>query len=155
MFAASFIGCSSYGKSPDNKTANNQSANNRSANNQSANENPPKENPPEKKAAGDQTVNSGEDFVLKKNETATIKNTKVRLKMLGAGQAQMTEGGDRPYCDFEIETDGKTNKTTLFVGETTSVENLTVKLNSVNTKTDPKAADPWSANSCGFVVTKK
>lgn len=101
------------------------------------------------------TANLNADFILKKGETAAVKKNDWRVKMISAGQAQMNEGGDRPFCKFEVETDRQRHGATLFVGKSVRYGSLTITLNSVNTKTDPKADDPWSANSCGFVVTKK
>jgi len=149
IFAASFIGCSSFGKTPDNKTANNRTANSQTPNAQTANETLPSNQP-----AGDRTTNLGEKFVLKKNEAAKIKNTNLRLKMLSAGQAQVEEGGDIPFCKFEVEFKNKTEQMNLSVGKSATFGNLSVKLQSVNTTANPKAKDPWSDTSCGFVVTK-
>ena len=102
----------------------------------------------------DKSANLGEEILLKKNEAAEIKNTNLRLKMLSAGQAQREEGGDVPFCKFEVGIKDKTETTTLSVGRTTVFENLNVKLTSVDTTTNPKAEDPWSDTSCKFIVTK-
>lgn len=105
--------------------------------------------------SSDKTVNVGENFVLKKNETARIKGANLQLKMLSAGQAQREEGGDLPFCKFSVEINSRTEEKTLSPGDRTTAGNFSIGLRSVNTKTDSKAADPWSSTSCGFVVTKK
>ena len=102
----------------------------------------------------DTTATLGAEFTLKKNETATIKTTNARLKMLSAGQAQSESGGDRPFCKFEISSKNKTEEKTVSVGKTTQFENLNIKVISVDTKANPNASDPWSNTSCGFIVTK-
>lgn len=100
-------------------------------------------------------ANLGAEFVLKKNETAMLKDTDLHLKMRGNGQSQRESGGDVVFCKFEIKSKNKIEEQTLNVGETARFENFNIKLQSVNTTADPKLNDPWSATSCEFIVTKK
>ena len=101
----------------------------------------------------DKTVEINQAFILKKNETAQIKDTNLRLKMLSNGHS-FGESGDVPMCEFESVFNNKTEKRTLNIGKSAVFGNLSVKLQSVDTTADPKATDPWSATSCGFIVTK-
>ena len=102
----------------------------------------------------DKSVNPGEEFVLKKGESAKVKTTNLHLKMISNGHS-FSEGGDKPICKIEIEFKGKKEKRTLNVGESAIFENLAIKLQSVDTTAKPKEKDPWSETSCGFIVTKK
>lgn len=103
----------------------------------------------------DKTVNTGEEFILKKNETARIKGANLQLKMLSAGQAQREEGGDLVFCKFSMEINKRTKEENLSVGDTMTAGDFKIKLLSVDTTADSKAADPWSNTSCSFVITKK
>lgn len=102
----------------------------------------------------DTTATLGAKFILKKGETATIKTTGVRVKMLSAGHLIFEEGDHKQICRFEASSKNKTKETEIRVGNSIKFENLNIKVISVDLKTNPKASDPWSENSCGFIVTK-
>lgn len=96
----------------------------------------------------------GKEFTLKKNESASVKWTPITVKMLSAGTSQSEAGGDSVFCEAEISVNGKAEKTGIDVGSKIVRSGYAIKVVSVDTKSDPKLSDPWSVNSCSFVVTK-
>jgi hypothetical protein len=97
----------------------------------------------------------GKEFTLKKNETAFVKGASISVKVVSAGRSQHESGGDTIFCEANVTEDGKSSTINLGVGKAIAKNAYSIKLTSVDLKTDPKLADPWSNNSCSFVVTKK
>ncbi|MBX7169984.1 MAG: hypothetical protein K1X72_03430 [Pyrinomonadaceae bacterium] len=91
-----------------------------------------------------------ESFTLKKNESKQIEDFTV--KMVSVGHT-FSRKKTKIYANLEISRNGKTDKITLNVGETTPLGDKKLKLDSVNEKADPKLSDPFLATSCTLTVS--
>lgn len=102
--------------------------------------------------AGDALL--GKEFLLRKDETATVKNTDMSVKVITAGRMQSGSAGDMVYCQVQITHAGRSETRDILVGKSISNSGLNVKVVSVDLKVDTKLDDPWQNIACSFVVTK-
>lgn len=106
-------------------------------------------------AVMDDAIVLGKEFTVRKNQTAALSGSDLKVKMLRAGRSQRQKGGDEIFCTFDLARGESHNEETLNVGEATNAGDKTVKLTQVDLTTSPKAKDPWETNSCSFIVTQK
>lgn len=99
-------------------------------------------------------VTVGTEFTLKKGQTASVKRTRISVKVISAGTVQHESGGDSVFCKATIKVGGNVRDVNFGMGRTYKASGHTVTLTAVDLKTDPKLADPWSNISCSFIVTK-
>ena len=101
----------------------------------------------------DHEIEIGKEFTLKKDKSAVLSGTDLKITMLGAGRSQNATGGDTIYCKVDLVSGGSQRQITLDVGKSLNSAHHVVKLTKVDLTTNPKATDPWESNSCNFVVS--
>jgi len=101
----------------------------------------------------DHEIEIGKEFTLKKDKSAGLSGTDLRITMRGAGRSQNVKGGDTIFCSFDLVSRGTQNKITLDVGKSVNSAQHVVRLTKVDLTTNPKAKDPWESNSCNFIVS--
>lgn len=101
----------------------------------------------------DHEIEIGKEFTLKKDTSAVLSGTDLKITMRGAGRSQKAKGGDTIYCAIDLMSRGSQTKITLDVGRSVNSAQHVVKLTKVDLTTNPKAKDPWESNSCNFIVS--